>query len=63
MSSTFALQTMVELFCAALLIYGVMNESKVISFEQHTKRILIGNLRRFIRIHKHKRRERNETVF
>ena len=63
MSTTFAITTLIELFVSILLIYGFMHEDKVISFEQAVKRIVAGNLRRCIRIHKQKRRERNETVF
>ena len=63
MSTTFAITTFIELLVSGLLIYGFMYEDKVISFEQAVKRIVLGNLRRFIRIQKQKRRERNETVF
>lgn len=50
MSTTFAVQTLIELAVAGLLIYGFMHEDKVIAFEQNVKRIVIGNIRRAIRI-------------
>ena len=50
MSTTFAVQTLIELAVAGLLIYGFMHEDKVISFEQNVKRIVLGNIRRAIRI-------------
>ena len=50
MSTTFAITTLIELAVAGLLIYGFMHEDKVIAFEQNVKRIVIGNIRRAIRI-------------
>lgn len=55
MSTTFAITTFIELAVAGLLIYGFMHEDKVIAFEQAVKRIVIGNIRRAIRIHNHKK--------
>ena len=55
MSATFAITTLIELAVALLLIYGFMHEDKVIAFEQAIKRIVIGNVRRAIRIHNHKK--------
>lgn len=50
MSTTFAITTFIELLVSALLIYGFMHEDKVIAFEQAVKRIVLGNIRRTIRI-------------
>lgn len=55
MSATFAITTLIELAVAILLIYGFMHEEKVIAFEQAIKRIVVGNIRRAIRIHNHKK--------
>lgn len=55
MSTTFAIITLIELAVAILLVYGFMHEDKVIAFEQSVKRIVIGNIRRAIRIHNHKK--------
>ena len=55
MSTTFAITTLIELAVAILLVYGFMHEDKVIAFEQAIKRIVIGNIRRAIRIHNHKK--------
>ena len=58
MSTTFAITTLIELAVAGLLIYGFMNEDKVIAFEQTIKRIVLGNTRRLIR----KSKERKERL-
>lgn len=50
MSTTFAITTFIELLVSGLLIYGFMHEDKVIAFEQNVKRIVLGNIRRAIRI-------------
>ena len=50
MSTTFAITTLIELAIAGLLVYGFMHEDKVIAFEQNVKRIVLGNIRRAIRI-------------
>ena len=55
MSTEFAVQTLIELAIAILLIYGFMHEEKFIAFEQAVKRIVIGNIRRAIRISRQKR--------
>ena len=55
MSTTFAVQTLIELAVAILLVYGFMHEEKFIAFEQNVKRIIIGNIRRAIRISRQKR--------
>lgn len=56
MSTTFAITTIIELLVSGLLIYGFMHEDKVIAFEQAVKRIVLGNIRRTVRIHNHKKR-------
>lgn len=55
MSATFAITTLIELAVSILLVYGFMHEEKVIAFEQAVKRIVIGNIRRAIRIRNHKK--------
>lgn len=55
MSTTFAITTLIELAIAGLLVYGFMHEDRVIAFEQNVKRIVIGNIRRVIRIRKNKK--------
>lgn len=55
MSTTFAITTLIELAVAILLVYGFMHEDKVIEFEQAVKRIVVGNIRRVIRIRNHKK--------
>lgn len=50
MTTTFAITTLIELAIAILLVYGFMHEEKFIAFEQNVKRIVIGNIRRAIRI-------------
>ncbi len=49
MSTTFAVQTLIELAVAGLLIYGFMHEDKVVKFEKAVKRIVVGHYRRFKR--------------
>ena len=55
MSTTFAITTIIELLVSGLLIYGFMHEDKVIAFEQAVRRIVLGHIRRAIRIHNHKK--------
>ena len=55
MSTEFAIQTLIELFIGILLVYGFMREEKFIAFEQNGKRIVVGNIRRIIRISRQKR--------
>lgn len=55
MSAAFAVSTIIEFIFAALLIYGFIHEERVIAFEQSIKRIVIGNIRRYIRIKNHKK--------
>lgn len=55
MSAAFAITTLIELAVSILLIYGFMHEEKVIAFEQAIKRIVVGNIRRAIRIRNHKK--------
>lgn len=55
MSATFAITTLIELAVSILLIYGFMHEEKVVAFEQAVKRIVLGNIRRAIRIRNHKK--------
>lgn len=57
MSTTFAITTFIELAVAGLLIYGFMHEDKVIAFEQAVRRIVLGHIRRAIRIRNHKKAE------
>lgn len=63
MSTTFAITTLIELAAVCLLIFGFMHEDKVIAFEQAVKRIVIGNIRRAVRIRNHKKAvERGEHL-
>ena len=55
MSTLFAVQTLIELGVAVLLVYGFMHEDKIIAFEQAVKRIVLGNIRRAIRIRNQKK--------
>lgn len=55
MSTTFAITTLIELLISGLLIYGFIHEDKVIAFEKAVKRIVLGHIRRAIRIHNHKK--------
>ena len=55
MSATFAITTLIELAVGILLVYGFMHEEKFIAFEQAVKRIVIGNIRRAIRVRNHKK--------
>lgn len=55
MTTSFAITTLIELAVAILLVYGFMHEEKVIAFEQAIKRIVIGNIRRAIRIRKQRK--------
>lgn len=55
MTTTFAITTLIELAVAILLVYGFMHEDKVIAFEQSIRRIVIGNIRRAIRIRNYKK--------
>ena len=54
MTTAFAIRTLIEFSAICLLIYGFIHEEKVITFEQKTKRIIVGNIRRAIRIRKQK---------
>lgn len=63
MTTAFAIRTLIEFAAICLLIYGFIHEDKVIAFEQSVKRIVIGNIRRFIRIKNHKKAvERGEHL-
>ncbi len=55
MSTGFAITTIIELLVSGLLIFGLFHEEKFIAFEQNVKRIVLGNIRRFIRIRNHKK--------
>ena len=58
MSTELAIRTLIEFAAMCLLIYGFMHEDKVITFEKNVKRIIVGNVRRAIRI----RKERKEKT-
>ncbi len=55
MTVTSAISIMVDFLAVALLIYGFINEEKVIDFEMNVRRIVLGNIRRMIRIHNRKK--------
>ncbi|MGN0569387.1 MAG: hypothetical protein ACI4N4_02675 [Candidatus Fimenecus sp.] len=63
MTTAFAIRTLIEFAAICLLIYGFIHEDKVIAFEQAVRRIVIGNIRRYIRIKNHKKAvERGEHL-
>ena len=45
-----AIRTLIEFAAICLLIYGFIHEDKIVAFEQNLKRIVLGNIRRAIRI-------------
>lgn len=49
MSVNNAILTVFEIAVSGLLIYGFMNENKIIAFEQDIKRIIKGNYKRIKR--------------
>lgn len=55
MTVTSAISIMVDFLAVALLIYGFINEEKVIRFEMAIKRIVLGNIRRMVRIRNYKK--------
>ena len=50
MSTSFAIITILEFIACVLLIWGFANEEKFIKFEYNVKRIVVGNVRRAIRM-------------
>lgn len=56
MSTETAITILIDFAASCLLIYGFIHEDKVIDFEQNLKRIIIGNIRRAIRIRKYKKK-------
>lgn len=57
MSPEFATRTIIEFLVIALLLFGFMHEEKVIAFEDNVKRIIVGNIRHYIR-----NKKRKETI-
>lgn len=55
MTTAFVIRSLIEFAAIILLIVGYIYEEKVIAFEQAVKRIVIGNIRRYIRIKNHKK--------
>ena len=55
MSTETAITILIDFAASCLLIYGFIHEDKVIDFEQNLKRIIIGNIRRAIRIKKERK--------
>ena len=55
MTTAFMIRSLIEFAAIMLLIFGYIHEEKVIAFEQAVKRIVIGNIRRYIRIKNHKK--------
>lgn len=55
MTTASMISILVDFLAVALLLYGFINEEKVIDFEMNVKRIVIGNIRRYIRIKNHKK--------
>lgn len=50
MSAEFVLRTLLEFSAIVLLIVGYIYEEKVIAFEQTCKRIVVGNIKRYMRL-------------
>ena len=55
MTTASVISILVDFLAVALLLYGFINEEKVIDFEMNIKRIVVGNIRRYIRIKNHKK--------
>lgn len=55
MTTASIISILVDFLAVALLLYGFINEEKVIDFEMAVRRIVIGNIRRYIRIKNHKK--------
>lgn len=55
MTTASIISILVDFLAVALLLYGFINEEKVIDFEMNVKRIIVGNIRRYIRIKNHKK--------
>lgn len=55
MTTASMISILVDFLAVALLLYGFINEEKVIDFEMAVRRIVIGNIRRYIRIKNHKK--------
>ncbi len=55
MTTASIISILVDFLAVALLLYGFINEEKVIDFEMNVKRIVIGNIRRYIRIKNRKK--------
>lgn len=49
MSTAHSIQTIIEALIVLLLLWGFVNENKVVAIEQHIKRIVKGNYRRYKR--------------
>lgn len=54
MSTAHSIQTIIECLIVLLLLWGFVNEDKVVAIEQHIKRIIIGNYKRYRRNKEHK---------
>ena len=63
MSTHFAITTLIELAISILIVYCFMHEDKFIAFEQAVKRIVIGNIRRMIRIRRNSRQNTSQNKF
>lgn len=48
-------ELIIDFIAVALLLYGFVNEDKLIRFEQNLKRIIKGNFKRFMRIRKQRK--------
>lgn len=55
MTTASMISILVDFLAVSLLLYGFINEEKVIDFEMAVRRIVIGNIRRYIRIKNHKK--------
>ncbi len=55
MTTASIISILADFLAIALLLYGFINEEKVIDFEMNLRRIILGNIRRYIRLRNQKK--------
>lgn len=55
MTTASIVSILVDFLAVAFLIYGFINEEKVIEFEMNLRRIVLGNIRRAVRMRNRKK--------
>lgn len=55
MTTASMISILVDFLAVAFLIYGFINEEKVIEFEMNLRRIVLGNIRRAVRMRNRKK--------